>query len=175
MRGAPGRGARGASRRHPRRARPRSIAAAGQRSGARASPQRGLVPPRGVRRARRRRGGVRWDLVAPAPATSPARDAASAAGDGPRAGASPTAARTPSQAIVEAILAANDAVVQVEWTTRTQRVDPSCTLVSALCRGGEITVGWVGDSRAYWFDADDAAPAHGRRLVRRGERSPRAS
>jgi serine/threonine protein phosphatase PrpC len=46
--------------------------------------------------------------------------------------------------------------VHVEWTTRTRRVDPSCTLVSALCRGPEITVGWVGDSRAYWFDAEQS-------------------
>ena len=61
-----------------------------------------------------------------------------------------------SQAIVDAIQAAVDAVVQVEWTTRVKRVDPSCTLVSAVCRGGDITVGWVGDSRAYWFDREDA-------------------
>jgi serine/threonine protein phosphatase PrpC len=61
-----------------------------------------------------------------------------------------------SQAIVEAIQAAVDAVIQVEWTTRVKRVDPSCTLVSAVCRGGDITVGWVGDSRAYWFDRDQA-------------------
>ena len=61
-----------------------------------------------------------------------------------------------SQAIVDAIQAAVDAVVQVEWTTRVKRVDPSCTLVSAVCRGGEITVGWVGDSRAYWFDREEA-------------------
>jgi serine/threonine protein phosphatase PrpC len=61
-----------------------------------------------------------------------------------------------SQAILDAIQAAVDAVIQVEWTTRVKRVDPSCTLVSAVCRGGEITVGWVGDSRAYWFDREEA-------------------
>jgi PPM family protein phosphatase len=55
-------------------------------------------------------------------------------------------------ALSDAIQAANDAVVRVEWTTRTKRVDPSCTLVAALCRGPKITVAWVGDSRAYWFD-----------------------
>jgi len=60
------------------------------------------------------------------------------------------------QAIAEAIQAAVEAVVQVEWTTRVKRVDPSCTLVSAVCRGGNITVGWVGDSRAYWFDREEA-------------------
>jgi serine/threonine protein phosphatase PrpC len=34
---------------------------------------------------------------------------------------------------------------------------PSCTLVCALARPGEITVGWVGDSRAYWLGPPDAA------------------
>lgn len=56
------------------------------------------------------------------------------------------------QATVEALQAADGAVERVEWTTRTQRVDPSCTLVSALCRGPEIVIGWAGDSRAYWID-----------------------
>ena len=62
----------------------------------------------------------------------------------------------PGEAIVDAIQAAVDAVIQVEWTTRVKRVDPSCTLVSAVCRGAEITVGWVGDSRAYWFDSEES-------------------
>lgn len=80
-----------------------------------------------------------------------ARESARAAGTVlARALADP--AKDAETALDEAIVAANDAVVQVEWTTRTRRVDPSCTLVSALCRGPEITVGWVGDSRAYWFD-----------------------
>jgi serine/threonine protein phosphatase PrpC len=34
---------------------------------------------------------------------------------------------------------------------------PSCTLVCALARPGEITVGWIGDSRAYWLAPPDAA------------------
>jgi serine/threonine protein phosphatase PrpC len=33
---------------------------------------------------------------------------------------------------------------------------PSCTLVCALVHPGEITVGWVGDSRAYWLASPDA-------------------
>ena len=83
-----------------------------------------------------------------------ARDAAKAAGTVlSRALADPE--KDPRDAIVEAIKAAVEAVIQVEWTTRVKRVDPSCTLVSAVCRNGEITVGWVGDSRAYWFDADE--------------------
>ncbi|GAA0219562.1 protein phosphatase 2C domain-containing protein [Actinomadura nitritigenes] len=30
---------------------------------------------------------------------------------------------------------------------------PSCTYVSAVTRGAALTVGWVGDSRAYWLSA----------------------
>jgi len=55
-------------------------------------------------------------------------------------------------AMTEAIQAAGGAVQEVEWTTRTGRVNPSCTLVSALRRGDEVVIGWVGDSRAYWID-----------------------
>jgi serine/threonine protein phosphatase PrpC len=61
-----------------------------------------------------------------------------------------------SSATTEAIQVARGAVAQVEWTSRTRRVDPSCTLVSALCREGEIVIGWVGDSRAYWVDSEGA-------------------
>jgi PPM family protein phosphatase len=84
-----------------------------------------------------------------------ARDAARAAGEVlTQALADP--ARDAETAVLEAIQAANEAVVLVEWTTRTRRVDPSCTLVCALCRGADILVGWVGDSRAYWFDTEEA-------------------
>ncbi|MFA1549438.1 protein phosphatase 2C domain-containing protein [Actinomadura chokoriensis] len=34
---------------------------------------------------------------------------------------------------------------------------PSCTYVSAVTRGSTVTVGWVGDSRAYWLSADGTA------------------
>ncbi|WUH96874.1 protein phosphatase 2C domain-containing protein [Spirillospora sp. NBC_00431] len=33
---------------------------------------------------------------------------------------------------------------------------PSCTYVSAVTRGAAVTVGWIGDSRAYWLSADGA-------------------
>lgn len=36
---------------------------------------------------------------------------------------------------------------------------PSCTYVSAVTRGGAVTVGWVGDSRAYWLSAGGAGGA----------------
>ncbi|HEX9339466.1 MAG TPA: serine/threonine protein phosphatase, partial [Pseudonocardiaceae bacterium] len=33
---------------------------------------------------------------------------------------------------------------------------PACTYVSAVVSGSEVTVGWVGDSRAYWLAPDDS-------------------
>src|ERR1700759_3603466 len=63
--------------------------------------------------------------------------------------------RDATAAMTEAIQAAGGAVELVPWTTRTGRVDPSCTLVSAMRRGDEVVIGWVGDSRAYWLDAED--------------------
>ena len=33
---------------------------------------------------------------------------------------------------------------------------PSTTVVAALVSGGQLTVAWVGDSRAYWIDAEGA-------------------
>ena len=129
----------------------------GQRSGPSPPPQRRLVPPRGGRRSERGRGRVR--RMSASAGNIAARDAAKAAGIVlGQAVAEPD--KEPTQAILDAIQAAVDAVIQVEWTTRVKRVDPSCTLVSAVCRGVDITVGWVGDSRAYWFDGE-----HSRQLT----------
>jgi serine/threonine protein phosphatase PrpC len=61
------------------------------------------------------------------------------------------------QAMEAAIRAAHDAVEQVRWTARTDRGLPSCTLVSALVRDGELVLGSVGDSRAYWVEPDDSS------------------
>jgi serine/threonine protein phosphatase PrpC len=33
---------------------------------------------------------------------------------------------------------------------------PSCTFVAAVVEGGTVTVGWVGDSRAYWLATDSS-------------------
>jgi serine/threonine protein phosphatase PrpC len=82
-----------------------------------------------------------------------ARDAAKAAG-AVLADALQQSDRDATAAMTEAIQAAAGAVQEVEWTTRTDRVNPSCTLVSALQRGDEVVIGWVGDSRAYWIDAE---------------------
>ena len=55
------------------------------------------------------------------------------------------------ESMVAAIEAARAAVEETPWTTRVDREMPSCTLVSAAWRDGQVVVGWVGDSRAYWL------------------------
>jgi PPM family protein phosphatase len=56
-----------------------------------------------------------------------------------------------------AIAAANAAVGEVPTATRRGDVAlPSCTLVCAVCRAGELAIGWLGDSRAYWIAPGDA-------------------
>jgi serine/threonine protein phosphatase PrpC len=57
---------------------------------------------------------------------------------------------------VEAVQAADAAVLRVPASTRAALSPPSCTLVCATCRDGEVVVGSVGDSRAYWL-APEAA------------------
>src|SRR6476646_12083865 len=86
-----------------------------------------------------------------------ARDAAKTAGE-VLAAAVADPERDGTAAMTDAIQAAGGAVELVPWTTRTGRVDPSCTLVSALRRGDEVVIGWVGDSRAYWLDAEATRP-----------------
>ena len=62
-----------------------------------------------------------------------------------------------ADATVHAADAATKAVAALPWTRRGQLASPSCTLVSAACRDGEVAVGSVGDSRAYWIDLDDGS------------------
>jgi serine/threonine protein phosphatase PrpC len=59
-------------------------------------------------------------------------------------------------ATLEAVTAASAAVGRVSRTVRVDRAMPSCTLVSALCRDGELVIGWLGDSRAYWISTAEA-------------------
>ena len=102
--------------------------------------RRDLLGERGRRRRARRR---RAAAAAVLPARSPIRE------------------RDADAAMVDAIQAAGGAVRRgaVDDAHR-PRAYPSCTLVSARCwRDGEVAIGWVGDSRAYWLDADDDAPA----------------
>jgi PPM family protein phosphatase len=56
-----------------------------------------------------------------------------------------------SDATANAIRAAHQAVLGIPWAPHANLDAPSCTLVSAVCRDGELVIGWVGDSRAYWI------------------------
>ena len=48
--------------------------------------------------------------------------------------------------------AAQDAVLGVPWTRTRRRGAPACTFLGARWNGRDITVGAVGDCRAYWID-----------------------
>ncbi|WP_371678494.1 protein phosphatase 2C domain-containing protein [Streptomyces sp. NBC_01276] len=63
----------------------------------------------------------------------------------------------PSEAMHGAILAAAAAVNALAPETPGAQNAPACTLVGAVVSGGVLTIGWVGDSRAYWVPDDRAA------------------
>ncbi|MFI0487364.1 PP2C family serine/threonine-protein phosphatase [Actinomadura sp. 9N215] len=59
----------------------------------------------------------------------------------------------PEAATRAAALKAAEAVAALSMSSTDA---PSCTYVSAVTRGTAVTVGWIGDSRAYWLSADGA-------------------
>ncbi|MFD9407903.1 protein phosphatase 2C domain-containing protein [Streptomyces sp. NPDC059989] len=63
----------------------------------------------------------------------------------------------PQEAMHEAILAAAAAVNALAPEVAGAQNAPACTLVGAVVSGGLLTIGWVGDSRAYWVPDDRAA------------------
>ncbi|MEV6571164.1 protein phosphatase 2C domain-containing protein [Streptomyces sp. NPDC051577] len=63
----------------------------------------------------------------------------------------------PQEAMHEAILAAAAAVNALAPEAPGAQNAPACTLVGAVVSGGLLTIGWVGDSRAYWVPDDRAA------------------
>ncbi|MFF1559428.1 protein phosphatase 2C domain-containing protein [Streptomyces sp. NPDC058279] len=63
----------------------------------------------------------------------------------------------PQEAMHEAILAAAAAVNALAPEVPGAQNAPACTLVGAVVSGGVLTIGWVGDSRAYWVPDDRAA------------------
>ncbi|MEV6317030.1 PP2C family serine/threonine-protein phosphatase [Streptomyces sp. NPDC051776] len=74
----------------------------------------------------------------------------------------------PQQAMHDAIVAAAEAVNSLAEPPhqpeehdphRHHQNSPACTIVSAVVTTGILTVGWIGDSRAYWVPDDRAAPA----------------
>jgi serine/threonine protein phosphatase PrpC len=66
----------------------------------------------------------------------------------------------PVAATLAAIRAADQAVTALADVVQADRGAPACTFVSAIVTGEEVTVGWVGDSRAYWMPQApaDSAP-----------------
>ncbi|MFG2916720.1 protein phosphatase 2C domain-containing protein [Kitasatospora sp. NPDC048298] len=71
------------------------------------------------------------------------------------------AGRDPNQAMRQAIADAAQAVADLATDgagpTRPDLNAPACTYVSAIAAGGRVTIGWVGDTRAYWIPDDRAA------------------
>ncbi|MGP4004142.1 PP2C family protein-serine/threonine phosphatase, partial [Streptomyces sp. 8N706] len=71
----------------------------------------------------------------------------------------------PQQAMHEAILSAAQAVNSLaeavepdqERDAHRHQNAPACTIVSAVVSAGILTVGWIGDSRAYWVPDDRTA------------------
>jgi serine/threonine protein phosphatase PrpC len=59
----------------------------------------------------------------------------------------------PKSAMHDAIMAAAQRVEALasEGPQEPSRNSPACTVVSAIAVDGEVTIGWVGDSRGYWF------------------------
>jgi serine/threonine protein phosphatase PrpC len=56
--------------------------------------------------------------------------------------------------MANALATAASAVLKVPWMASGGDVDaPSCTIAAAVWDGSTITIGWSGDSRAYWFGA----------------------
>ncbi len=69
----------------------------------------------------------------------------------------------PEPAMRRAILVAAEAVAALAYDGTNPEAghnSPACTLVSAVSTAGVVTVGWVGDSRAYWIpdDRESAEP-----------------
>jgi serine/threonine protein phosphatase PrpC len=63
----------------------------------------------------------------------------------------------PEAATRGAVRAAADAVAALADRPNTPG-SPACTFVSAVLAGRALTVGWVGDSRAYWIPSEPATP-----------------
>ncbi|WP_103501304.1 PP2C family serine/threonine-protein phosphatase, partial [Streptomyces sp. SM14] len=65
---------------------------------------------------------------------------------------------TGQQAMHEALMSAGHAVNALADRDKVPgRNAPACTVVSAMTTGAELTVGWIGDSRAYWLPMEGTA------------------
>lgn len=66
-------------------------------------------------------------------------------------GAAQSGATDLKAATVDAILTAQHAVCALPFRPEGPKDPPATTIVTALISAGVATIGWVGDSRAYWF------------------------
>lgn len=130
-----------------------------------APPQRGRLragDDRAARRhARRRRRGVRRGVLR-VPSRRRLGDGRGHREHVPRAVLARGA--HPEEAMRDALLVAAQAVTDLaaetpEEEARRHHNAPACTCVSAITSGKTFTVGWIGDSRAYWIPDDRSAPA----------------
>ncbi|EST35423.1 hypothetical protein N566_17705 [Streptomycetaceae bacterium MP113-05] len=66
----------------------------------------------------------------------------------------------PQHAMQDALVSAAGAVdaLATPEEREAQRNSPACTIVGAVTADGILTVGWVGDSRAYWVPDDRTQP-----------------
>jgi serine/threonine protein phosphatase PrpC len=64
------------------------------------------------------------------------------------------------QAMHDALVTASEAVTALaaEGPNEPSKNAPACTIVGALAAEGILTVGWIGDSRAYWVPDEQGAP-----------------
>jgi len=56
----------------------------------------------------------------------------------------------PERVLIDAVAAANSAVVEIPWMPQPGSEGPSCTIVAVVWDGSAVSVAWTGDSRAYW-------------------------
>jgi serine/threonine protein phosphatase PrpC len=92
------------------------------------------------------------DGVSSSAAAHDASDAAAAAGASVLRRSLDNGSTDRVRAMRDAITSALDAVVQVPWTRTRRSTAPACTFLGATWDGEGITIGAVGDCRAYWVD-----------------------
>ncbi len=65
-----------------------------------------------------------------------------------------TQGQTPEEAMQNAIAAALQAVSAIPYQSKVSADPPSTTLVAAIMQNQVATIGWLGDSRAYWIASE---------------------
>lgn len=60
----------------------------------------------------------------------------------------------PAARMAAALHAAGEQVTALPWDDDARSDPPSCTTVAALVEDATVTIGWAGDSRAYWVAGD---------------------